>query len=246
MSANIRLPQINGKSDREQLAQVRSFLYQLVGELNYALENVQGGGAAGGVAYMGSAGAGGAAEDQQTAPKATFNSIKSLIIKSADIINAYYDVISKKLEGLYVAQSAFGTYTEETAVTLKANSSKIEQLFTNIQTVISDVEGVANTLIEVSANINTGILFYDEDGVPVYGLEIGQRTEIDGVEVFNKFARFTADKLSFYDNNGKEVAYISDKRLYITHVEIQGSMKMGGFTDTKLTDGSIVTKWTGV
>ena len=63
--------------------------------------------------------------------------------------------------------------------------------------------------------------------------------------MFNKFARFTADKLSFYDQNGNEVAYISDRKLYITHVEVTGSFLMGGFSDTTEADGSIVTRWIG-
>jgi hypothetical protein len=63
--------------------------------------------------------------------------------------------------------------------------------------------------------------------------------------VFNKFARFTSEKLSFYDSNGIEVAYISDKKLYITHIEVTGSFTQGGFVDTVLADRSVVTKWVG-
>lgn len=37
MSINIRYPNITGISDREQLAQIKSFLHQLVDQLNYAL-----------------------------------------------------------------------------------------------------------------------------------------------------------------------------------------------------------------
>ena len=65
------------------------------------------------------------------------------------------------------------------------------------------------------------------------------------MEVFDKFARFTSDRLSFYDQNDNEVAYISDRKLYITHVEVKGTFSIGGFIDTVLSDGSIVTKWVG-
>ena len=80
----------------------------------------------------------------------------------------------------------------------------------------------------MNAHIKPGILYY-EDGIPVYGLEIGQKNTIDGVEVFNKYARFTSNKLSFYDQNGTEVAYISDYKLYITNMEITGTAKFGAF-----------------
>lgn len=151
-------------------------------------------------------------------------------------------MINTRLEGLYVAQSDFGTYTEETVQDIEANSTGIKQLFTNVQEIITDVENVEHTLIEVNAHIKTGILYYDDDGVPVYGLEVGQRTEIDGEEVFNKYARFTSNKLSFYDQNDNEVAYISDRKLYITHIEVTGSYAIGDLVDTVRSDGSVVTR----
>ena len=40
MSINIRYPNITGNSDREQIAQVRSYLHQLVEQLNYALSTL--------------------------------------------------------------------------------------------------------------------------------------------------------------------------------------------------------------
>lgn len=39
MSASIRYPNINAASEKEQIAQIRSYLHQLVDQLNYALPN---------------------------------------------------------------------------------------------------------------------------------------------------------------------------------------------------------------
>ena len=238
---NFRYPNITGVSDREQLAQVRSYLHQLVDQLNNAA--ITGGGTAGPVVYKG---AGGADTSPEKEALDTFNSIKSLIIKSADIVTAWYDQVNMRLDGVYVAQSEFGSYAEQTSQQIQANSSGISSLYTNLQAIVSELEGVENAVIEVNAHIKSGLLYYGEDGAPVYGLEIGQRNEIDGQEVFNKFARFTADRLAFYDQNDNEVAYISDRKLYITHVEVKGSFLMGGFTDTVQADGSVVTKWIGM
>lgn len=246
MSIELRLPNITANTDAGKLIQIQSYLYQTVQQLNYALGTIESG-TSGKVLYTGK-GTGGAGGSGGVSPEdavVTFNSLKGLIIKSADIVNAYYDVISTRLEGLYVAQSDFGTYTEETAQDIEANSTSIQQLYTNMQEIVTDIENVEHTLIEVNAHIKTGLLYYDDDGVPVYGLEVGQRTEIDGEEVFNKYARFTSEKLSFYDQNGTEVAYISDRKLYITDVEVTGSFREGGFVDYVQTDGSIVTKWVG-
>lgn len=252
----IRYPNITGKTDAQQLEQMKSYLIQIVGELNFQLSNV--GTGSGGGSYPSSVNTA-VAPMQKTDPVSTFNDIKALIIKSADIINAYYDEINSRLEGVYVAESDFGIYAEQTANDIEANSKGIEQNYTNTQTIVANMEQIASNMqqlasnveaveqyqIDVSANIKHGLLYYDEAGVPVYGLEIGQRTVIDGSEVFNKFARFTSEKLSFYDQNGNEVAYISDRKLYITHIEVIGSYTQGGFVDTTLADGSIVTKWVG-
>lgn len=236
MNVNIRLPSITGHSDREKLQQVQSYMYQLVEQLNYALSTVTKEAAE--VAQTTAA-----ASKTEDDPQTSFNAIKALIIKSADIVNAYYDTISTKLDGLYVAESDFGVYVEQTNSDIEATSTAVEQLYTNLQQVITDINTVENTLIDVNAHIKSGLLYYDDNGVPVYGLEIGQRSAVDGVETFNKYARFTSDKLSFYDQNDNEVAYVSDKKLYITIVEVTGSFIMGGFVDTALADGSVVTKW---
>lgn len=236
---NIRLPSITAATDREQLLQIKSYLHQLVTDLNFALSTIESGNST--VAAKTTSGNAVTKEDLET----SFNDLKSLIVKSANTVSAYSEAAEARYESLYVAQSDFGTYKEEAAQTIQENSTSIESFFENMQQIITEIDTLEHSIIEVSANIKSGLLFYDEDGVPVYGLEIGQRTEIDGEEVFDKFARFTSDRLSFYDQNDNEVAYISDRKLYITHVEVRGTFSMGGFMDTTLSDGSIVTKWVG-
>ena len=244
MSFDIRIPKITATTTEGKLMQVQSFLYQTVEQLNWALNAIETGTGSGNVVALNTASngnPGGAEKDSAS----NFNAIKSLIIKSADIVNAYYEKINAKLSGVYVAQSTFGTFQQQTEQQLKATSESISQHYTNIQQIISDVDDIEDALIEVDAHIKTGLLYYDEEGIPVYGVEVGQKNEIDGVEVFNKYARFTSEKLSFYDSNGYEVAYISDKKLYITYIEVTRSFSQGGFIDITQDDGSIVTKWIG-
>lgn len=245
MSIDFRLPNITARDEAGQLRQMQSFLFQLVEQLNYAMKTVDGGSSSGMVGYMGKSDGSDSGGMSDAEAIVTFNSLKSLIIKSADIINAYYEVINAKLSGSYVAISDFGTYSEETSNEIELNSTNISQIYENIQQIVTDLENVEHTLIEVNAHIKSGLLYYDDAGVPIYGLEIGQRTEIDGEEIFNKYARFTSSKLSFYDSNDNEVAFISDKKLYITHVEITGSFTLSGFVDRVLADRSVVTKWVG-
>ena len=431
MAIELRLPNITGVTDKEQLIQIKSYLYQLSQELQYAFDTVNT-----------SAGATKNSTDVENQPypgfsssvlksteaQVTFASLKSLIIKSADIVNAYYDVINKKLEGIYVAESKFGKYAEQTSQAIEANSTAITQTFESTQVIIgetkeeiygelntigedlsyaqqgiivlnesvdnlnenitnievdiseldtslkntsgvlsgnidsalanagaladaaeaaakgytddtasalvgqigetaSDLEGkivdvngridetngaldnlgsgledtnkrlvgaesalvatksdlsnsiqrVSNSISEtdkllesaraklqsgiddlnfvlsglkeiiigVTAYIKSGLLYYTDAGIPVYGIEIGQEVETGGEKVFHKFSRFTSEKLSFYDQNGIEVAYISDNKLYIKQAEITISLKVGGIVSLVLSNGDVVKKWAG-
>ena len=250
MSVDLRMPNITG-SEREQLTQIRSYLYQLIPQLQWALNNINTPttkqvvqpiyNSVPSVAQVATM----LAEAEDTFDsEVAFDALKPLIIKSADIVQAYYEEINARLSGLYVAESDFGTFIERTDMELSQSSTDIEQLFTNIQQINKGIDNLNFTLAEVNAHIKSGILYYN-DGIPVYGLEIGQKNTIDGTEVFKKFARFISDRLSFYDQNDTEVAYISDYKLYIRNVEITDSYKIGGLVDTVMSNGDVVTKWVG-
>lgn len=240
MSINIRLPNINGRTDSEQLSQIRSYLYQFAGQLQWALSTIESGGTTGAVVQQT-----GSASVKKEDPVSNFNQMKGLIIKSADIVNAYYEKIDNlmKLSGDYVAQSEFGEYSQKTTALVNANSTEIEQLFTNLQEISETVDGLYDSTIETQAYLKSGLLYYDDNGAPVYGLEIGQTNTIGDEEVFNKFARVTADRMSFYDANGTEVAYVSDYKLFITNAEVTGTLKLGGF-EVDTSEG-IAFKWVG-
>ncbi len=234
MSLQLRLPHITGDTAQQQLGQLKSYLYQMVEQLNWALDTGLPETAA---ALPSSAPAPAGASD----PQETFSSIKALIIKSADIVNAYSQQIGDRLEDRYVAQSEFGTYQQDTALSLEANGKGILQNYENIQ----KLTGVLQSYGETRAYLRSGLLEEQEDGTPIYGLEVGQRDQVNGVEVFNKFARFTANRLEFYDggNQNTPVAYISDYKLYITNAQITGALTLGGF-ELDTTNG-LSFRWTG-
>lgn len=136
--------------------------------------------------------------------------------------------LETNLKGRYVAQGDFGTFAEDTNARIKANAEAIDQKYEDIQSLRSEVDEVAGAVVAVNANIRTGLLYYD-NGTPVYGVEVGQRTQLNGTEVFNKYARFISNRLSFYDQGGNEVSYISDYKLYITNAVVTGNLQVGGY-----------------
>lgn len=227
MSIDIRLPNITATTEAGKLQQMQSYMYQLVEQLNWALNTVQS-------AQSGNTSA--AVVYQQREPSTpqeaedTFNSIKALIIKSADIVKAYETTIFSDFDGKYFAESDFGTYLEETNRKVEENSKGVTETYTRVESIDSRVEGVEDEISTTNSYIKRGLLSNGE-----YGIEIGETSE-DGV--FRQYARFTHEKLSFHDVNGNEVAYIGagnanngdTKCLYVTgRAVFQGEVHFGGY-----------------
>ena len=241
MSIQIPTPNITASNDRERLQQMQSYLYRMAQQLQWAFDTLEtGSNAVSQTRILPSQNAQKAASQDTT-----FAGLKDLIIKSADIVNAYYVQISKRLEGKYVAQSDFGTYTEQTSQEVQENSSNINQLFTNVRTLSDTVDEMYNSTLSTNAYIKTGLLAEKEDGSPIFGLEVGQTNSADGVQFFDKFARFTADRLSFYDRNDIEVAYISDYHLHITNASISGTLTLMDQFEISCDSASVDFYWMG-
>ena len=179
---DLRLPNINGATEREQLKQLKSYLYQLVEQLNLTLKNISSGGTSSNTNSLSRN-----ISDQvqkQHNPQSTFNSIKGLIIKSADVVKALSDEVSKRMDGVYIAESEFGTFMEETGADIVLNSSEIKATFENVQTLTTSVEGLTDSvqtdgvttkIISSVAWAKIGALESDEEtGHYLYGMEIGQ------------------------------------------------------------------------
>ena len=198
MSIDIRLPNINATSESGKLQQMQSYMIQLVQQLNWALNTIE-------AAESGNTNAPVVYQQSQpsTAKEAeeTFNSIKALIIKSADIVNAYETTIFSDFNSKYFAESDFGTYLEETNRKVEENSKGVSESYKQIQAIDTDIDDIADYINTTEGYIRRGIL--DDQGT--IGIEVGETSETG---TYHRYARFTAEKLSFYDINGSEVVYI--------------------------------------
>ena len=247
MSIDIRLPNINGKNDAEQLSQINSYLYQFASQLQWALDTLSAGSgsnAANQMTAQKAAGSASASTDKDD-PATTFSELKGLIIKSADIVEAYYEKIDEmlKLSGEYTASSEFGTFKEDTKNLISATDKQIRQDVVSKQS-IYDENGNIKAELLVNGHIYSGIIEYAKDGEAIVGIEIGQTTkgtDENGQEVknFSRFARFTADRLAFYDASYQDepVAYISNYMLVITNAWVKGSLKIGSGFELDTSNG---------
>ena len=161
-----------------------------------------------------------------------------------------------KVSGLELTTEEIKTYVETKLVTGETFEQYRSESVQTAKDFTQKFESLDQYRNETSANIKTGLLGHTEDNIPIYGMEIGQQTEnADGENIFDKYARFTSEKLSFYDQNDNEVTQIGDKKMAVTNIEVTGSaddasgergtFKHGGFVDVALADGTIVSKWIG-
>jgi hypothetical protein len=244
MSIDIRLPNINAPTTEGQMAQMQSYMHQLVEQLNWALNtvnNAQNGNASNIVIEK---------PREDISPEEaenTFNSIKALIIKSADIVKAYEQTMKTTYNGEYIAVSDFGTYMEETERNIEENSKYTNEVYNRVETITNEsgggrLDGLENDVQETNAYIKRGLLGDHpiKIGEEAYGIAVGQ-TDINGN--YRGYAWFISDGLFLFDENGYNVAYVSQNKLNIKDAIFHGTLQLGKYQiDT--TDGLAFT-WVG-
>lgn len=255
--SNLITPPLLRGTEKEQLAQLRDYLFQLQRQLGTALTAVEQGEvsveAAQKIASRGSDGT--AATQEALSQQAA--SLKSLIVKTADLVYQEMDRITAELHSDYVAQSDFGTYQESVNTQFAATAESVTQQISYA----SEIAAAANAatsdalqsyIVNTNGFIRQGIIRYD-GAVPIIGIAIGQDIQTTGtgtkdgreypvIDTGSAMSTFTAEKLSFY-LNGAEVAYVSNNRLFITDAEVTGSLRMGDWEINRSNGFSI--KWIG-
>lgn len=243
----IRLPNITGVTEKEQLIQIKNYLYQLTGQLNFALKSVNGEGNYNPTIIS--------HDEENGVEKVTdieeklknFIELKNLIIKSADVITFFEDIVTRELEGNYVAVSDFGIYQEETSNKFVETSENVTNYYESTKQIIAN----KFELRKDNCYIKTGWL--DDDNT-VAGFEVGQYTEYveldaDGNEVtrYNDtgFAHFTTEEIAFFDKNRVKLAWFSKSVMHIASAQIEDTLAIGGYVIEDTENYGIVFKWKG-
>lgn len=245
MSYDITLPKIDGTTPEMQLSQLNNYLFQLAQYLDFALNDI--GGRGGEIVRTGEYGAktSSTSTSQEDKPKElTFADVKALIIKSADIVNAYSEIIQKQLSKEYVAQSAYGEFVENALMNLEASADALKATLTDTQCILQPGGDGRVQTINIDGYIKAGKI--DEvGGVPIIGVAIGQTTDINDEGTFTKVVQLTPERLAFFDSSDSEnpVAWISDSMLYIARAQIVEHVTLGDY-EIDTTDG-IAFKWQG-
>ena len=178
----------------------------------------------------------------QTAITKQAESLKSMIVKTAEVVRHEMQEISAHLEDNYDALSSqFGEYERNLTSNITATAEGILQEYQYTEKITALEEGTESFQRKLNQYIFTGLV--DEINGK-YGIAIGENVtayDADGNPYLNtnrKTATFTMDRLSFWQGE-TELAYFSDSVFHIAQGEVSDYMKMGNHTWKILADGSM-------
>lgn len=243
----IRLPNITGVTEKEQLMQIKSYLYQLTGQLNFALKAANSESNSTQQITQGSEESGVEKVTGIEEKLKNFIELKNLIIKSADVITFFEDIVTRELEGKYVATSDFGVFQEQTSNKFVETSENVTNYYESTKEIIAN----KFELRKDNCYIKTGWL--DDDNT-IAGFEVGQYTEYvetdtsgNVITKYNDtgFAHFTTEEIAFFDKNRVKLAWFSKSVMHIANAQIEDTLALGGYVMEDTETNGIVFKWKG-
>lgn len=183
-----------------------------------------------------------------------YNQAKALIIKTAHTVRSEMDRVVEELKSKYIAISEWGAYEENIRQEIEKTATGIVQQFdydAQLEAIGTDFESYK---IESRGYIQSGIIGYDEQNLPIYGIAVGQDLKsttvvIDGVErqqidMTRNLATYTSDSITFWQN-GVATAYISSNLMTINKVKTIEGLQFGDDWEISRTRGGFAIKWIG-
>ena len=224
-------PNLQGR-EREQLQQLYSYLSAMSDKLNQSLMSIS-------IEQMTPEARHTITETAQTTEK-NYESLKTMIIKTAEIVRHEMDVISTRLEDNYEALSSqFGEYERNLTNDIRVTADGLLQEYGFSESIKDLQDETSSFQKNLSYYIFTGLL--DDSGPdPIYGIAIGEEMTTAAGELNNakKMATFTTTELAFWVGEAK-VAFFSNSVFHIAQGEVSDYMKMGNHTWKVMTDGSM-------
>lgn len=264
----ISTPPLLRGGQSEQLAAIRSYLYQLAEQLNQSMNSLTVENFAPGAAQALQQAGGGDTDAVRRTVDESAAALKALIIKTANVVQSHVDVLELLLRSDYLAISDFGTFREQIESRLQATAESITatydyaaQIQASLQQGLEDLESSSQAaddalrayLVETTGYIKQGIIGYN-GAVPIIGIAIGQDIRTTGTETVDgqeyeiintssNMTTWTTEKMSFYVN-GVETAYFSNGALHVNKIELGERLTAAGKWDISFAAG-VAIKWIG-
>lgn len=221
-------------NEEDQLRQLYRYLNAMSDKLNQALMTIT-------IEQM-------APEAQETISRAAegnqqqYNSLKSMIVKTAEVVHHEMDELRAHFDDDYQALSAqFGTYERNLNSTITATAEGILQEYGYSERITSLENETENFERRINQYIFSGLV---DEVNGLYGIAIGENVtayDANGNPYLNtarKTATFTMQELAFWQGETK-IAYFSDHVFHISRGEVTDSMTMGNHTWKVMSDGSM-------
>ena len=231
-------PPVLQGTERTQLTQLYNYLYNVSNKLNEAMTAVGSGNAESTALETRT----GKESEEEKEKQEQVNTLKALIIKTANIIRTEMQEIQTELHGETVAVSdAVGSLEQNLDLVIRATAEGILQDY-NYDELVMDA--ATNTFYrqQTSQYIFTGLI---NDNPVEYGIAIGEGVtayDEDGNPYINhnaKVATFSMNKLAFWQGE-TQLAYFSSGKMFITNAEITNTLQIGDYMFKKMANGSMV------
>lgn len=241
MAVRIETPPTMQGRPEDMLNQMRSYLFRLSENLNIALNDMSKETYTAAAEQTAAARQSGAeAKEESTDTGVSYRELLALIVNTGEIADEATEKLGVLESNFRAYNSEWGQFQEnidtkiETTARETINQYNYEARLTALQ---QQATGFDEYMTSTEGYIRQGFIDYDENNVPIIGIAIGQglrsstvtigEKEYEEIDRTQSCAFYTADKVSFRVN-GQEVAYVSNKKLYIGDMEITGNINIGG------------------
>lgn len=159
--------------------------------------------------------------DIQDAINTNANAIATVSSSVTTSINQAKDSILTQVRSDYVLQDSLNEYKQQMESSIQQTNSSITTTISELNQVSSKIDGLEQT----SENVNSYMKFSTD------GLELGKSDSQFKTNITN-------DRMSF-TQNGNEVAYFSNNKMYVTDGEFTNSLHIGKFAFVPRANGSL-------
>ncbi len=239
MSGIYQLPPILSGSTADQVKQLRDYLVRIVRQLPEGGDNA----AVEKAVQQAVQKTEKAAAALNSSARAQAGTLRDLIVKAADEVYQYVDILEQSLSQIYVAQSDFGAYAEtvETQITQTARETVESYNYgASIQAVADSVGSLASALTELNGEIRRGVIEDPDTHQDVLGIAISQNLAFtsatvteDGLvyhrlEDGQTFGLYTSAGWQFWIGGVKVGWFTSDNSmLHVKNIMAEETLRIG-------------------
>jgi len=250
-------PPILRGSTQEQVSALRDYLFRLAGSLNevQAADTKLETRADGSKVYV----KGGTEKEIREAVQKNAAELKSLIIKTADQVTEYVDSKTEEYNGLYVAKSDFGTFTETLDSRIETSARGVVESYgyqSSIESLQDGIDLLQTYINTIDGEIRRGIVLDPETNTYVLGIAISQNMQFSGecgagdpnnpgdgytyyyINGGQTFGLYTSTGWQFWINGYKRGWFNSlDGMLHVTNIVVEKQLQVGDTWQIQVTDG---------